>query len=108
MFSDGFAFDFVRGDVQVQQGVARTQNLQMKGVNAAVLMQGQADLGQENARPARRRGAGNQRHDGPLVASAINPVLGLSSLLAQAVLRAPLAAATTQEFRIAGSWEDPK
>ena len=108
VFSDGFAFDFVRGDVQVQQGVARTQNLQMKGVNAAVLMQGQADLGQEtqdlhvvvvpeiNAMTA------------SLVASAINPVLGLSSLLAQAVLRAPLAAATTQEFRIAGSWEDPQ
>lgn len=35
-------------------------------------------------------------------------MLGLSSLLAQAVLRAPLAAATTQEFRIAGSWEDPQ
>ena len=80
----------------------------MKGVNAAVLMQGQADLGQEtqdlhvvvvpeiNAMTA------------SLVASAINPVLGLSSLLAQAVLRAPLAAATTQEFRIAGSWEDPQ
>ena len=47
VFSEGFAFDAFRGDVSIQQGMASTNNLQMKGVNAAVLMEGRADLARE-------------------------------------------------------------
>ena len=47
MFSEGFAFDFVRGDIAIEQGMASTNNLQMKGVNAAVLMEGKADIAHE-------------------------------------------------------------
>ena len=43
-----------------------------------------------------------------LVATAINPVIGLGSFLAQAFLRGPLIAAATQEFRIDGTWADPR
>lgn len=108
VFSDGFAFDFVRGDVQIAQGIAMTNNLQMKGVNAAVLMEGRADIDHEtqdlhvvvvpeiNAMTA------------SLVATAINPVIGLGSFLAQVFLRGPLIAAATQEFRIDGTWADPQ
>ena len=108
VFSDGFAFDFVRGDVRIEQGVAITNNLQMKGVNAAVLMEGRADIDHEtqdlhvvvvpeiNAMTA------------SLVATAINPVVGLGSFLAQVFLRGPLIAAATQEFRIDGTWAEPR
>ncbi len=47
VFSQGFAFDFLRGDAKIEQGVASTNNLQMKGVNAAVLMDGSADIARE-------------------------------------------------------------
>jgi hypothetical protein len=63
VFSEGFAFDFVRGDMLIDQGVASTNNLQMKGVNAAVLMEGRADI-ERNPGPARGGGARDQRHDG--------------------------------------------
>jgi uncharacterized protein YhdP len=108
VFSTGFAFDFVRGDVGIEQGVARTNNLQMKGVNAAVLMEGSADIEREtqdlhvvvvpeiNAMTA------------SLVATAINPVIGLGTFLAQAFLRGPLIQAATQEFQIDGSWAAPR
>ena len=108
VFSEGFAFDFVRGDVRVERGVAITNNLQMKGLNAAVLMEGKADLQSEtqdlhvvvvpeiNAMTA------------SLVATAINPVVGLGSFLAQVFLRGPLIQAATQEFRIDGTWSDPR
>ena len=61
VFSEGFAFDFVRGDVAIAQGIAATNNLQMKGVNAAVLMVGtlgSALIGWRRANRilARRRG----------------------------------------------------
>ena len=38
----------------------------------------------------------------------INPAIGLGTFLAQYFLRKPLMAASTREFRITGSWDDPK
>ena len=43
-----------------------------------------------------------------LVATAINPVVGLGSFLAQVFLRGPLIQAATQEFRIDGTWSDAR
>ncbi len=108
VFSEGFAFDFVRGDVNISQGVAATNNLQMKGVNAAVLMEGSADIARETQDikvllvPEINAGTAS------LIATIINPALGLGSFLAQFFLRRPLMAAATQEFHIDGSWADPK
>lgn len=108
VFSEGFAFDFVRGDVTIQQGMASTNNLQMKGVNAAVLMEGKADIAKETQDlrvvvvPEINAGTAS------LVAGVINPVIGLSTFLAQMVLRQPLIRAATQEFHIDGTWADPR
>ena len=108
LFSEGFAFDFIRGDAQVRQGTATTNNLQMKGVNAAALMDGSADIAHEtqNLRvvviPEINAGTA------ALVATAINQLVGLGTFLAQALLSKPLSAAATQEFQIEGTWADPK
>jgi len=108
VFSDGFTFDFVRGDVTVDKGIARTNNLQMKGVNAAVLMEGSADIARETQDlkvvvvPEINAGTAS------LIASVINPAIGLGSFLAQMVLRRPLIESNTQQFRIDGSWADPR
>lgn len=107
VFSAGFAFDFVRGDVAIAQGIAKTNNLQMKGVQAAVLMEGQADIAQETQQlkvvviPEINAGSAS------LIASAINPLVGLTTFLAQVILRRPLIEANTQEFQIDGTWLDP-
>ncbi|MBK7003685.1 MAG: TIGR02099 family protein [Rhodoferax sp.] len=108
VFSQGFSFDFVRGDVTIEQGIAKTNNLQMKGVNAAVLMEGQADIAHETQNikvvviPEINAGSAS------LIASAINPMVGLSTFLAQLILRKPLIEAATQEFVVDGSWLDPR
>lgn len=108
VFSEGFAFDFVRGDVNISQGVAATNNLQMKGVNAAVLMEGSANIARETQDikvvvvPEINAGTAS------LIATVINPAIGLGTFLAQYFLRRPLMQATTQEFHIDGSWADPK
>lgn len=107
LFSTGFAFDFVRGDVRIAQGVAHTNNLQMKGVNAAVLMDGSADIANETqdlrAVVVPEIDAGTAA----LVATAINPAIGLGTFLAQLVLKRPLIQANTQEFHVGGSWDNP-
>ncbi len=43
-----------------------------------------------------------------LIATVVNPALGLGSFLAQLFLRRPLMEAATQEFHIDGGWADPK
>ena len=108
MFSEGFAFDFVRGDVRIEQGVATTNNLQMKGVNAAVLMEGSANIDQETQNLRVVVVPEINAMTASLVATAINPVIGLGSFLAQVFLRGPLIEAATQEFRIDGTWADPR
>jgi uncharacterized protein (TIGR02099 family) len=108
VFTEGFSFDFVRGDVKIEQGVAMTNNLQMKGVNAAVLMEGSANIAKETQDlkvvvvPEINAGTAS------LVAAVINPVIGLTTFLAQLALRGPIIDAATQEFQITGSWTDPK
>ncbi len=108
VFSDGFSFDFFRGDIQIEQGMASTNNLQMKGVNAAVLMSGRADLARETQDlrvvvvPEINAGTAS------LIATVINPAVGLGTFLAQWLVRKPAIAAATQEFRITGSWTEPQ
>ncbi len=108
VFSEGFAFDFIRGDVAIAQGLASTNNLQMKGVNAAVLMEGRADIARETQDlrvivvPEINAGTAS------LVAAVINPAVGLGTVLAQLFLRRPLMQAATQEFHVSGTWADPQ
>nr|WP_226858229.1 YhdP family protein [Diaphorobacter aerolatus] len=108
VFSEGFAFDFVRGDVNIERGLAVTNNLQMKGLNAAVLMEGKADLEHETQDLRVVVVPEINAMTASLVATAINPVIGLGSFLAQVFLRGPLIQAATQEFRIDGTWSDPR
>ncbi len=108
LFSDGFAFDFVRGDVRIDQGVAFTNNLQMKGVVAGALIEGSADLVRETQKlkvvvvPEINAGTAS------LYVATINPLVGLTSYLAQMVLSKPLVRAGTSEFQVDGTWADPR
>jgi len=108
VFSQGFAFDFVRGDVAISQGVARTNNLQMSGVNAAVLMEGTAGIADETQHLKVVVVPEIDAGTALLIATVINPAIGLGSFLAQMFLRRPLMEAATQEFQIDGTWSDPK
>jgi uncharacterized protein YhdP len=108
LFSDGFAFDFVRGDLRIDQGVASTNNLQMKGVVAGALLEGSADLVRETQKlkvvvvPEINAGTAS------LYMATINPLVGLTSYLAQMVLSKPLVRAGTTEFQIDGTWVNPR
>ena len=108
VFTEGFSFDFIRGDVKIDQGVAFTNNLQMKGVNAAVLMEGRANIASETQDikvvvvPELNAGTVS------LIATVINPAVGIGTFLAQLILRRPMIQVATQEFHIDGAWADPK
>ena len=108
VFSEGFAFDGIGGDVKIARGVAVSDNLRMRGVQAAVLLDGRADLAAEtqNLRVlvVPELNAGGVA----LAYAAINPAIGLGTFLAQLLLSRPMAAANTREFHVTGSWSAPK
>ena len=108
VFSQGFAFDFVRGDVRIERGIANTNNFQMKGVSAGALIEGHADLAHETQDlkvvvvPEINAGTAS------LYMATINPLVGLTSYLAQNILSKPLVKANTMEFHVDGSWANPR
>ena len=108
LFEQGFAFDSVTGDVEIDNGVARTNNLRMRGSAAVVLMEGRADLGRETQDlrvvvvPEINAGTAS------LAYAIINPAVGIGTFLAQYFLRKPLIEAGTREFHVSGGWDDPK
>ncbi len=109
VFSEGFAFDSAQGRVNIAQGMAQTQNLQIRGVNALIQLNGTADIARETQQlrvlilPVLDAGTASL-----LAGIAVNPVVGLTTFLAQLFLQNPLSRASAQEFLIDGSWTDPR
>ncbi|TFW32742.1 YhdP family protein [Massilia horti] len=108
VFSEGLAFDAITANASISRGVAKTDNLKMRGVAATVLMDGTADIAHESTNlhvvviPEFNLGTG------PLVYGlAVNPVIGLGSFLAQLFLRAPVMKALTYEMQVTGPWKSP-
>jgi uncharacterized protein (TIGR02099 family) len=108
VFSEGFAFDKIAGDLQVAKGILRTQEpLIVDGAAAQIVMQGETDLAQEtqNLQILVRPRFGGVASLGAAV--AVNPVVGIASLLAQKILQDPLDRILSYQYRVTGSWADP-
>jgi uncharacterized protein (TIGR02099 family) len=109
VFQQGLQFDKITGDVTLDGGVARTQNLKVLGVQAAVAIAGSADLRTETqdlrivAVPELNAGTASLAW-----AALANPAVGLGAFVAQLLLSEPMKAATTREFHVTGPWADPR
>jgi uncharacterized protein YhdP len=109
VFSAGFAFDSIRGDVTILEGIAATQNLQMKGVNALIQMEGRSDIARETQNLRVLILPEVDAVTASILAGlALNPAIGLTTFLAQLILKQPLGRVNSQEFTIDGTWTDPK
>lgn len=108
VFTDGFVFDGVTADVHLANGIARSDNIRIRGVQAAVLVDGSTDLAAETQQlrvvvvPEINAGGAS------LAYAAINPAVALTTFLAQLIFSRPMAAANTREFHISGTWTEPK
>ena len=113
VFSDGFAFDEITGDVRITNGVMNTDNLRLIGPAAKVNIAGEADLAKETQRLTVRvqpalsssvsAGAALLFLANPLVGAAV----GAGSLLAQSVLKDPIEQFFSYQYTVTGSWNDP-
>ena len=107
VFDQGFSFDTVNAEINIANGVARTANLRIQGVQAQVLLEGTSNLKQESLK-ARMFVVPDLNAGGASLAYAtVNPIVGLGTFAAQYLFRKPLREAGTREFLIGGTWSEP-
>ena len=108
VFSEGFSFDRVRGDIKLEGGVAKTSNLRVLGTQATVFLEGFIDLGEKKqdlrvlVLPNLNAGLASLGY------VLVNPAVGLGSFLAQYILRDPLQKILAFEYKISGNLYTPE
>ena len=108
IFAQGFSFDELRGMVAIERGIAKTDSLAMRGLQAVVQIKGQADLKASTQDlkvvviPELNGGLATLAY-----AAIVNPAIGLGAFLAQSLFSQPLSKALAHEIEITGSWADP-
>lgn len=106
VFSQGFAFDSITGDVKVEKGLVSTQNLRLQGPAAQVFMSGDANILQEtqNLLVRVQPAVGETLSVGTML---INPAVGVATYVAQKLLKDPLGQAFEFDYRVTGPWSEP-
>ncbi|WP_233235280.1 YhdP family protein [Bordetella sp. LUAb4] len=105
---DGFPFDTIRGHLNLSKGIAHTEDYKVAGPVASIILAGDTNIIDETWN-LKAVVVPNLDASGAAVATAfVNPLLGLGAFLGQLILKHPLASALTSEYRVTGSWNDPK
>ena len=107
VFSEGFAFERIEGDVKVSRGVLLTDDFEISGPSAFVSLSGQVSLPDETQTLTMR--VVPEVSEGVALAATLfgTPVLGLSALLVSKLLSNPLGKAVAYEYLVTGSWDNP-
>ena len=113
LFGEGFAFDQLTGDVHIENGVMRSDNVRIVGPAARVSISGETDLAKETQKLKVRVqptlsasvsvGAAMLLLANPIIGAAV----GAGSLLAQKVLQDPIEQIFSYEYVVTGNWSDP-
>lgn len=108
VFSKGFAFEKIRGEVRLAQGVAHTEALTIEGPSARVSMQGEVDLARETQN-LRVRVMPSLSETAALATGVVGgPVVGLATLALSKALKDPFGQMAAFEYHVAGTWVDPQ
>lgn len=109
VFSEGFAFDRVAGNVTVTKGVVRSDDFEIGGPAARIWIAGSADLLEETqdikvvVQPTLSESVAVGA-----AAGLINPVAGVIAYLAQKILSDPIERMFAYGYGITGTWADPQ
>jgi uncharacterized protein YhdP len=109
LFKKGFSFDKITGDFEIENGNAYTNNMEMDSSFANINLYGRTGLA---ARDYDQFVSVNAKVTASLPLAGVllgGPVVGAAVLAIDKLLLAPgLEDATTREYTITGSWDDPK
>ena len=108
LFSKGFAFDHLQGDIRLTQGSARTDNLVIKGPAADLNLRGGVNLRSQQfdqTVDVLPRSGGLLTAVGALAGGPVGAAVGA---VANAVLDKPMSGIGAKTYRITGPWATPK
>jgi uncharacterized protein YhdP len=107
IFSEGFAFDRITGEVRLARGVLLTQDFEIAGPSAFVSMAGEVSLPLETQNLSLK--VVPEVGEGVAIAATFlgTPVMGLTTLLLQKLLQNPIGKAVAYEYLVTGSWDNP-
>ncbi len=107
VFSKGFQFDRISSTLHIHNGVMATSDFKMHGASADVSMSGNTDLANETQDLTVRvvPGLGDSAST---VIGLVNPLAGVASAIAQRLLKNPLGQIFSYDYKITGTWSDPK
>ncbi len=109
VFSQGFAFDTLKGEAAARSGVFASRKVEMKSPAAEVAISGEVNLAKETQTLA--------VHVTPHLAESValaagaallNPVVGIATLAAQKVLQDPVGKILSVDYAVTGSLKDPQ
>jgi uncharacterized protein YhdP len=108
VFSEGFAFDGIAGNLQIVRGVMYTDSLLIDGPAARVVMAGEVDVAEETQKL--RVKVSPKLGDSISLASALlaNPAVGVVAFLMQKILKNPLDKLVFYEYDVTGTWSEPQ
>ena len=110
-FSDltdkGFAFDTIRGDFDMHDGNAYTDNVLVKGPAAEIGLIGRVGLKNKDYDQTAVVTGSVGNSPLPLAAFAAGPVIGGAVLLFTQVFKQPLKGLVRGYYRITGTWDNP-
>jgi len=114
VFSEGFAFDRISGDMHVEAGILHTGDLEVRGPAAKVFISGSTDLNREEhdlrvrVQPTLSETVAVGVIVGQAALGVLNPAVGAAVYLGQKVLRDPVEKMFSYDYTVSGSWADPK
>jgi len=108
VFSQGFAFDNIAGQIDIQRGIMSSKELRIQGPAAKIVMSGTVDLPREtqNLRVRVQPAIGESLSVGAILLA--HPAFGAIAFLVQKLLRDPIDQAFAYEYAVTGTWADPK
>jgi uncharacterized protein YhdP len=113
LFGEGFAFDEITGDVLIENGVMKSENVRVVGPAASVTLAGETNLARETQQL--------RIHVQPTLSGSVsmgaaalllaNPIVGAAvaagTLLAQKIMQDPLEQIFSNDYVVGGTWSDP-
>jgi uncharacterized protein YhdP len=114
VFSEGFAFDSITGDMRVEAGVLHTGDLEVRGPAAKVFITGSTDLDHEQhdlhvrVQPTLSETVAIGVIVGQAAIGVLNPAIGAAVYLGQKLLRDPVEKIFSYDYAVSGAWADPK
>ncbi len=108
VFSEGFQFDNIIGEAVIKNGVMNTQEFHIYGSAAKVALKGSVDLNNETQNLSVKVFPAIGDSVSLLAIFAINPAVGIATLIADKLLGNPLDKLVSFEYNVSGTWSNPK